>query len=156
MSRALERFVKGQEQMYERALQELREGKKKTHWMWYIFPQMRGLAKSRKSFLYGITSLDEAGDYLAHPVLGPRLTDCCEAILTHKGKSAEEILGELDAMKLRSCATLFSLVSNENSVFHRILEQFFKGQRDPITLGLAGGTILDMTYRKYLTGVDFS
>ena len=150
-----DRFLKCQERIYDVALQELKEGRKCTHLIGYIFPQIRGLAKSRKSFVFGIINVDYAKEYLDHPLLGPRLIASCEAILTHKGKSAEEILGDADALKLQSCATLFSLVSKENSVFHQVLEQFYEGECDPVTLGLASGRILDFTYRKYLLGVDW-
>lgn len=149
------RFLKRQAPMYECVLRELQAGRKEHCWMWYIFPQMRGLARSRTAFVFGLVDAEHARAYLAHPVLGPRLIACCEAILTHKDKTARDILGEVDAMKLRACATLFACISEENSVFHRILEQFFDGSRDLLTLGLISGTILDITPRKFLVGVDF-
>ena len=152
-SEAFGRFLKCQEQMYDVALRELQDGKKQSHWMWYIFPQLRGLARSRKSFVFGIVNMDYAKAYLSHPVLGPRLIACCQALLVHKDKKIADIMGETDRKKLQSCATLFSLVSEENSVFHQLLERFFDGHRDALTLGLASGCILDFTYRKYLTGV---
>lgn len=151
----LHRFLKRQEKMYGIALQELRSGLKHHHWMWYIFPQLRGLARSRKAFVFGIVNLREARAYLAHPILGSRLITCCEAILTHADRPPEEILGALDAVKLRSCATLFSLVSEKDSVFHAVLDRFYDGKPDPLTLGLADGSIKDETYKKYLVAVDF-
>ncbi|MBR5529070.1 MAG: DUF1810 domain-containing protein [Oscillospiraceae bacterium] len=134
----LERFLRAQEDMYHRALAELREGEKRSHWIWYIFPQLQGLGSSAMAQLYGIRDLAEARAYLAHPVLGERLITCCEALLVHKDKTAEEILGAVDALKLRSSMTLFALVSEENSVFYKMLEQFYEGQKDPITLAGLG------------------
>ena len=134
----LERFLRAQEDMYHRALAELREGEKRSHWIWYIFPQLQGWRSSAMAQLYGIRDLAEARAYLAHPVLGERLITCCEALLVHKDKTAEEILGAVDALKLRSSMTLFALVSEENSVFYKVLEQFYEGQKDPITLAGLG------------------
>ncbi len=139
MKQELERFLQAQEDSYEKALRELKNGKKTSHWMWYIFPQIRGLGKSRMSFFYGIANLDEARAYLEHPILGQRLIACCDALLTHKDKTAVKILGEIDAMKLRSSLTLFAIVSEENSIIHKVLKQFYDGQCDTLTLELAGG-----------------
>ena len=149
-----DRFIKRQEKMYPVALEELKAGKKCGHWIWYTLPQIRGLARSRKAFVFGIPNAEYARQYLAHPILGPRLIQCCQTILTHKEKTARQILGDLDALKLRSCATLFAMVSREGSVFHQVLDQFYEGRKDPFTLGLVSGTILDMTYRKFLVAVD--
>jgi len=135
--------------MYDIALEEITLGKKQSHWMWYVFPQIRGLAKSRKAFVFGIADINEAADYLAHPILGPRLIACCKAILKHKNKSAQEILGGLDAMKLRSCMTLFAMTSEEVSVFHKVLQQFFGDEADPLTVELVTGQIIDGTPLKY-------
>jgi uncharacterized protein (DUF1810 family) len=132
----LERFVEAQSGDYEQALRELRGGRKRGHWMWYILPQMRGLGISSMSARYGIGSLGEAKAYLAHPVLGPRLRECVEAVATHKGLSASQILGSLDAMKFRSCLTLFAEAEGPASVFARALGQFFDDRRDQRTLEL--------------------
>lgn len=132
----LERFALIQYFNYEKAYEEIKNGKKRTHWMWYIFPQLRGLGQSEKSYYYGISGLDEARKYLAHPVLGVRLVECCEALLTHKDKTAEEIFDVIDDMKLQSSMTLFALVSENDSVFHKVLEQFFDGVKDVETLNI--------------------
>lgn len=132
----LGRFVEAQSGDYAQALSELRRGRKQGHWIWYILPQMRGLGMSSMSSRYGIGSLDEARAYLAHPVLGPRLRECVEAVAVHKGMSASQILGSLDAMKFRSCLTLFAEAAGPDSLFARALDQFFDGQRDPRTLEL--------------------
>jgi uncharacterized protein (DUF1810 family) len=132
----LGRFVRAQQDDYQQALAEIRSGRKRSHWMWYIFPQVEGLGISSTSRLYAIKSLAEAAAYLAHPVLGPRLRACAEAALQVDGLSALEIFGSPDDMKLRSSATLFASVSPEGSVFHRLLEKFFDGERDGRTLSL--------------------
>lgn len=130
----LERFVRAQAYNYQQALAELRSGRKRTHWMWYVFPQLRGLGKSGMAYLYGIADLEEARAYLAHPVLGPRLTECCEALLAHSDKSAVEILGYTDGRKLQSSMTLFARISRKDSVFHRVLQQYYGGKADELTL----------------------
>ncbi|MBI3791788.1 MAG: DUF1810 domain-containing protein [Gemmatimonadetes bacterium] len=132
----LDRFVLAQAGDHERALAELRAGAKRTHWMWYVFPQCEGLGTSAMARRYAITSLDEARAYLAHPVLGPRLVACAEAVLAHPERSARAIMGEPDDLKLRSSATLFALVSPPGSVFERVLAQFFEGEPDQATLRL--------------------
>jgi uncharacterized protein (DUF1810 family) len=132
----LARFLQAQAGVYERALAEIAAGYKRSHWMWYIFPQFDGLGYSSISQQYAIKSLDEARAYLAHPVLGPRLTACCEAALGVQGHSARDIFGSPDDLKLRSCATLFALVSAQDSVFQRLLEKYYGGQRDAKTLRL--------------------
>jgi uncharacterized protein (DUF1810 family) len=134
----LKRFVRAQESDYKRAFEEIAAGRKRTHWMWYIFPQFAGLGLSSTSRHYAIGSLDEARAYLAHPILGPRLIECADAALTLKGRSAHDIFGSPDDMKLRSSVTLFALVSPEHSVFHRVLEKYFEGKRDERTVDLAG------------------
>jgi uncharacterized protein (DUF1810 family) len=136
----LGRFVQAQEGDYERALAEVRSGRKRSHWMWYIFPQYDGLGFSSTSRLYAIKSLAEARAYLGHPVLGPRLVACAEAALGIEGKSAYEIFDSPDDMKLRSCATLFARVAPAGSVFERLLDKYFQGQPDPKTLRLLGIT----------------
>lgn len=132
----MERFIKAQEDVYATALAELQAGEKDTHWMWFIFPQMRGLGTSVMAYIYGIAGAEEARAYLAHPVLGPRLVACCEALLSHTDLTAEDILGDVDAMKLRSSMTLFAEISEENSVFHRVLAQYYDGGMDERTLAL--------------------
>jgi len=132
----LDRFVEAQERVYERALAEIKNGRKRSHWMWFIFPQIDGLGLSAMSQRYAIKNREEAKAYLGHELLGPRLIDCVEALLTLEGLSAGEIFGYPDQMKLRSCATLFAQVSAPGSVFHRLLEKFFDGDPDPKTLRL--------------------
>jgi uncharacterized protein (DUF1810 family) len=136
----LKRFVEAQEDDYEGALCEVRSGRKRSHWMWYIFPQYDGLGFSSTSKRYAIKSVAEAEAYLRHPVLGPRLVECCEAAFGIEGRSAAEVFGSPDDMKLRSCATLFAAVSPPGSVFERLLDKFFRGVRDENTLRLLGTT----------------
>ena len=132
----LDRFVDAQAGDYEQALAEIRSGRKRSHWMWYVFPQIDGLGFSSMSRRYSIKSLDEARAYLDHPVLGPRLVECVEAALGVEGQSAYEIFGSPDDMKLRSSATLFASVTPGDSVFARLLDKYFDGKRDGKTLGL--------------------
>lgn len=134
----LERFILAQEHDYAQALAEIKHGRKRTHWMWYIFPQVDGLAFSSTSRLYSIKSIEEAKAYLEHPVLGPRLRACFEAVLNVEGRSASEIFGSTDALKLKSCATLFACVSPHNSPFERLLSRYFSGSRDDKTLAILG------------------
>ena len=130
----LERFLKAQESSYDIALQELNDGRKRSHWMWYIFPQLKALGYSETALYYGIADMEEAKSYLAHPILKARLVACCEAILLHKDKSALRILGDIDAMKLKSSMTLFALASDEeNSVFHQVLTQYYDEKMDAKT-----------------------
>jgi len=129
----LDRFVRAQAPDYARALSELRAGQKKSHWMWYIFPQIEGLGGSAMSRRYSIKSEAEAKAYLDHPLLGARLRECFAAVLNIDGRSALEIFGSPDDLKLRSCATLFAAVSDE-SVFQGILEKYFGGKSDEETL----------------------
>jgi uncharacterized protein (DUF1810 family) len=132
----LMRFVQAQASTFAQALAEIQRGRKSSHWMWYIFPQFDGLAFSATSKHYAIKSLAEARAYLDHPVLGPRLVDCAQAALAVEGRSAREIFGSPDDMKLRSCATLFACVSPESSVFEQLLKKFYGGQSDERTLQL--------------------
>ena len=134
----LQRFVRAQERDYEGALAEIRRGQKRTHWMWYVFPQLDGLAFSSTAKHYAIKSLDEARAYLDHPLLGPRLLECAEATLDVEGRSAREIFGSPDDLKLRSCATLFASVLPPGSVFERVLAKYYGGMRDDKTLHLLG------------------
>lgn len=130
----LQRFLDAQEGVFERALSELQAGRKRSHWMWFIFPQISGLGQSAMARRYEIRDVAEARAYLAHPVLGARLMAVAEAVLATKGKTAHEIFGYPDDLKLRSCATLFAQVSEEGSPFHQILTAFYEGQPDPKTL----------------------
>lgn len=130
----LDRFVTAQSPVMATVLAELRAGRKRTHWMWFVFPQLRGLGSSAMAQHYGIASLEEARAYLAHPVLGPRLRECCGLLLQVPGKSALEILGSPDDLKLRSCATLFSLAAPQEAVFGEVLERFYGGEPDARTV----------------------
>jgi uncharacterized protein (DUF1810 family) len=132
----LNRFVSAQENDYERALAEICSGRKRTHWMWYVFPQFDGLGFSSTSRHYAIKSVEEARAYLDHPVLGPRLRECALAAIGIEGRSAAQIFGSPDDLKLKSCMTLFACVSPPDSVFDRLLDRFYQGQRDPKTLEL--------------------
>jgi len=134
----LGRFLRSQDRDYQQALSEIMSGQKRTHWMWYIFPQIDGLAFSSTSKHYSIKSAEEARAYLGHPVLGPRLLECAEAVVGVEGRTAREIFGSPDDLKLRSCATLFACVSPPGSVFDRLLENYFGGGRDGKTLRLLG------------------
>lgn len=137
----LERFLVAQESVHETALAELRAGRKCSHWMWFEFPQLAGLGHSPTAQFYAIRNTAEARAYLAHPVLGPRLVECCAAMLANAGRTAREILGSPDDLKLRSCATLFATVAPAGSAFEHVLQTFYGGEPDPRTLALldAGG-----------------
>jgi uncharacterized protein (DUF1810 family) len=130
----LSRFVQAQQDDYAQALAEIRSGRKRSHWMWYIFPQIDGLGHSSMSKRYSIKSATEAEAYLRHPILGPRLVECCEAALNIKERSAHDVFGSPDDLKLRSCATLFARISPAGSVFDRLLDKYFHGARDDRTL----------------------
>jgi uncharacterized protein (DUF1810 family) len=132
----LERFVSAQDQLgtYQRALAEIRAGEKVSHWMWFIFPQAAGLGFSAMAREYGISSLDEARAYLAHPVLGPRLAECAGALLALDGLTAQDIFGGVDAMKLRSSVTLFQAADPDAVAFGAVLAKYFDGQQDQATL----------------------
>lgn len=133
---SLERFIEAQKNTYDTALKEIRAGKKRTHWIWYIFPQLRGLGESNMSYVYGINGLEEAKAYLAHPILSARLMEITKALSEHKEKTAYQILGDIDCMKLQSSMTLFALISNENSIFHQVLDCFYNGKMDTLTCEL--------------------
>lgn len=124
----LQRFVDAQQTTFARAHAELRDGCKRSHWMWYIFPQLEGLGTSPVSLRYAIESLDEAVAYLAHPVLGSRLTVCADAVLATRGRTARQIFGTPDDLKLRSCATLFARVPGASPVFQGIIDTYFGGK----------------------------
>lgn len=132
----LNRFLHAQEGDYERALSEIRSGCKRTHWMWYVFPQIHGLAFSAVSKRYSIKSIEEARAYLQHPLLGARLLECAEAVVGIEGRSIAEVFGSPDDLKLRSSATLFASISPSGSVFDRIIEQHYHGVPDARTLQL--------------------
>lgn len=134
----LERFVSAQNGVYEQALGEIRAGWKRSHWMWFVFPQIAGLGQSRTARLYAIGSLDEARAYLRHPVLGRRLVECAEALLALASRSASEIFGYPDDLKLRSSMTLFELANRQQPVFGAVIDRYFEGRRDDKTIRLAG------------------
>ena len=132
----LERFVKAQDGVYARALSELRTGRKASHWMWFVFPQVAGLGSSPTSQRYAIGSLGEARAYLDHPELGSRLVECTRALLSHPDRTAREIMGSPDDAKLRSSMTLFALAADSEPVFQQVLDTYFAGERDPRTVDL--------------------
>jgi uncharacterized protein (DUF1810 family) len=135
--KSLKRFIDAQETDYKRALQEIKNGRKTSHWMWYIFPQIQGLGFSETSKLYAIKDTDEASEFLSHPVLGKRLVEICKELLQLKSNDAHSIFGSPDDMKLQSSMTLFASL-NTNEVFQQVLEKFFKGAKDVKTLHLIG------------------
>lgn len=132
----LARFVAAQEGVYDRVLSELRLGRKTSHWMWFIFPQLRGLGHSRMAQDFAISSREEAAAYLAHPVLGPRLVECTRLVNQINERSVEEIFGHPDDLKFRSSMTLFAALAD--GVFQSALEKYFEGKGDPLTIGLLG------------------
>ena len=134
----LERFVKAQQYDYDTALREIRSGRKRSHWMWYIFPQLQGLGFSSTAQYYGIRDLEEAMDYMEHPVLGARLVEISEALLTLGTSDPSAVMGYPDDLKLRSCMTLFELAAPEQTVFAQVLEKYYSGRRDRRTLELLG------------------
>ena len=132
----LDRFVEAQDGVHARALAELRAGRKTSHWMWFVLPQVAGLGFSPASQRYAIGSLEEARAYLDHPVLGPRLVECARAVLTHPERTAREIMGSPDDAKLRSSMTLFALATDSEPAFQQVLDTFFAGERDQRTVEL--------------------
>jgi len=132
----LRRFVTAQEDIHAQALAELKAGRKQSHWMWFIFPQLAGLGSSPMAVRYALGSADEARAYLAHPILGPRLREGVVAMLAHKGARPEAILGGIDALKFRSSLTLFEAVADEPALFAEALDAFYEGERDRRTLEL--------------------
>lgn len=134
----LDRFLNAQEDDYATALSELRRGQKRSHWIWFVFPQLKGLGLSATSEHFGIKNLAEARAYVDHPVLGPRLLECCNALLSVQGRSASEIMGYPDDLKLRSSMTLFSIASPSHKEFHKVLQQFYNGEEDDKTRRLLG------------------
>jgi uncharacterized protein (DUF1810 family) len=130
----LQRFVEAQQPVYDQALTELRAGSKRSHWMWFVFPQISGLGHSSMAQRYAIRDSDEASAYLAHPLLGQRLEECAQALLQHSERPVRQILGSPDDLKLRSSMTLFAAMAPERQVFQAVLDAFFAGQADPATL----------------------
>ena len=130
----LHRFVEAQNPVYQQVLRELRNGQKESHWMWFIFPQLRGLGHSHMATVYGIASRQEAEAYLAHPILEPRLKVCTQLVNQIEGRSIEEIFGSPDDVKFRSSMTLFARAAPHNQVFQDALQKYFAGQPDPLTL----------------------
>ena len=132
----LNRFLEAQMVTYEGAMLELTRGRKESHWIWYIFPQIEGLGRSDTAKLYSIKSLEEGRAYLEHPVLGPRLIEACEILLSLKDASMDEIMGFPDDLKLLSSMTLFEYISGSNSIFTKIIEVYFDDERDETSLGI--------------------
>ena len=131
---SLNRFLTAQEYAYDIALAEIRRGRKRTHWIWYIFPQLRSLGKSERSYFYGIADIEEAKAYFDHTVLGSRLIEISETLLHIQGKSAQDIFGGIDSMKLHSSMTLFAVVGGDGSVFYKVIDRYFDGKMDENTL----------------------
>lgn len=135
----LDRFLRAQAAgTWEQALAELRAGHKRSHWMWFVLPQLRGLGRSTTAQRYGLAELEEARDYLAHPVLGARLREAVDTLLALDAADAHGVLGAVDALKLRSCLTLFTLADPDDPRFPALLERWYDGERDPHTLRLLG------------------
>jgi len=129
----LSRFIKAQDRVYSDVIEELRRGRKTGHWIWYIFPQIAGLGHSHMSQRYAISSVDEARAYAGHPVLGPRLIECIRLVMAVDGKSAEQIFGHIDALKFRSCLTLFSVANTDIEICQQALDKYFGGVPDALT-----------------------
>jgi uncharacterized protein (DUF1810 family) len=136
----LERFVAAQDRVWPAVVAELAAGAKRSHWMWFVFPQIEGLGFSAMSARFALASVEEARDYLAHPVLGPRLIEATELVLRHAGRPAEAILGPVDAMKLRSCLTLFRAARPGEPCFQAALDAFYDGEPDARTLARIAGS----------------
>lgn len=130
------RFLEAQNQMYLTALSEVKKGSKKSHWMWFIFPQLKGLGNSETARYFGLNGISEAAEYLKHPVLGRHLIEISQALLALEGKTANQIFGSPDDLKLRSCMTLFSVIENTHPVFWQVLDKYFDGQPDTLTLSI--------------------
>lgn len=136
----LSRFLQAQEPVYDQVQCELRNGHKCSHWVWFIFPQLGALGKSAKAQFFGLADVSQAAAYLQHPVLGPRLLDGTRAMLLHPDRSSVDILGQIDALKFRSCMTLFALAAPQEPLFVQALQVFYDGKADPATLALCGRT----------------
>ena len=132
----LQRFVDAQEHVYDTVLDELRNGRKRSHWIWFVFPQLQGLGHSPTAVRFGISSLEEARAYLAHPVLGPRLRECTRQVALIEGRSADDIFGWPDNLKVRSSMTLFTRATDDNAEFRAVLDKFYSGEVDPATVEL--------------------
>ena len=132
----LSRFLEAQDSVFVDVLSELRAGRKRTHWMWFVFPQIRGLGRSPMSERFAINSLQEAEAYLAHPILGPRLRECTQLVSAVEGRAISQIFGNPDDMKFRSCMTLFAGATSDNKIFQDALEKYFGGKPDPMTMEL--------------------
>lgn len=132
----LQRFVTAQSPLWDDVCAELRRGRKQSHWMWFVFPQLAELGRSGTAKFYGLSGADEARAYLAHPILGARLRTCCEILLQLHPATAVEIFGAIDAMKLRSCLTLFAAIGRNETVFQECLLRYFGGEGDPVTSSL--------------------
>ena len=130
----LQRFVDAQQHVFADVIAELGQGSKRGHWMWFIFPQLKGLGRTAQSNFFGISSVQEAAAYLQHPVLGPRLIECTQLVNAIEGRSAEDIFGEIDAMKFRSSMTLFAYATPENQIFTDALGKYYAGEFDPLTI----------------------
>ena len=130
----MQKFIEAQEAIYPQVLSELETGRKVSHWMWFIFPQIQGLGRSSTAQYYAIKDAEQARVYLRHPILGARLKECAEILLRLKGKTAIDIFGDIDAVKLRSSMTLFSVVAGQDSVFASILKKYFNAEPDALTL----------------------
>lgn len=130
----LQRYLDAQAPVYADVLTELAAGAKRSHWMWFIFPQLRVLGRSSTALHYGLASADEARAYAAHPMLGARLVECSSLVLATRGKTAQQIFGTVDAMKLRSCMTLFERTASDRRVYADVLDAYYNGQRDALTL----------------------
>jgi uncharacterized protein (DUF1810 family) len=137
----LRRFVNAQVRVYDTVLAELRAGAKRSHWIWFVFPQLRGLGHSATAARYGVSSLDEARAYLAHPVLGPRLRECARLVAGIDGSSADDIFGWPDNLKVRSSMTLFARATDENAEFRAVLDKFYDGEDDPATVELLSAAL---------------
>lgn len=135
----LQEFVEAQDRHWPQILAELRDGRKVTHWIWYVFPQLAILGRSHRALHFGLPDLDSAADYLRHPVLGPRLREATGIVLGHEGTAPVEILGPVDALKLRSCMTLFAAVPGAPDCFREVLNRFYSGERCPVTRDALGG-----------------
>lgn len=133
MQNDINRFIKPSNRIYDIALAEIKRGKKQSHWMWYIFPQLKGLGKTSTSELYGIASIEEAQAYLAHPILGARLREIAKALLEVKNKTAFEMFGTPDYLKLKSCMTLFKLAAPDETIFQEVIDTYYMGYEDGLT-----------------------
>lgn len=141
----INRFLDAQEYDYELALSEIKNGRKVNHWMWYIFPQIRGLGESSTSLYYGIKDLDEANEYLNHEILGSRLIEITNELLKLETNNSVEVFDYIDAMKLKSCMTLFDMLS-DNDIFNKVLEKFYNGEKDELTISICS---LKQQIKKY-------